>query len=74
MFVTFEGIEGSGKSSVLARVAESLSARGFAVTVTREPGGSRLGRQLRNILLDMASQDLTGQSELFLYLDRKSVV
>ena len=68
MFVTFEGIEGSGKSSVLARVAESLSARGFAVTVTREPGGSRLGRQLRNILLDMASQDLTGQSELFLYL------
>jgi len=68
MFVTFEGIEGSGKSTVLARAAEALSGQGFSVTVTREPGGSRLGRQLRNILLDMASQDLTGQSELFLYL------
>jgi dTMP kinase len=68
MFVTFEGIEGSGKSTVLARVAEALSGRGFGVTVTREPGGSRLGQQLRGILLDMASRDLTGQSELFLYL------
>lgn len=68
MFVTFEGIEGSGKSSVLAILAEDLAARGFAVSVTREPGGSRLGQELRRILLDMASRDLTGQSELFLYL------
>ncbi|MEW5773696.1 MAG: dTMP kinase [Thermodesulfobacteriota bacterium] len=68
MFVTFEGIEGSGKSSVLASLAEDLTARGYAVSVTREPGGSRLGQELRRILLDMASRDLTGQSELFLYL------
>lgn len=72
MFVTFEGIEGSGKSSVLASLAETLSARGFAVSVTREPGGSRLGQELRRILLDMASRDLTGQSELFLYLADRS--
>lgn len=68
MFITFEGIEGSGKSSVLKHATETLSGRGFAVTVTREPGGSRLGQELRRILLDMASRDLTGQSELFLYL------
>ncbi len=68
MFVTFEGIEGSGKSSVLATLVEGLAAAGREVTVTREPGGSRLGQELRRILLDMASRDLTGQSELFLYL------
>jgi dTMP kinase len=68
MFITFEGIEGCGKSTVMARVAENLRERGFEVLETLEPGGSRLGKELRRILLDMASRDLTGQSELFLYL------
>jgi dTMP kinase len=68
MFITFEGIEGCGKSTVMARVAEQLRERGFEVLETLEPGGSRLGKELRRILLDMASRDLTGQSELFLYL------
>lgn len=68
MFITFEGIEGSGKSSVLGKAAEELRSRGFEVVETLEPGGSRLGTELRRILLDMASRDLTGQSELFLYL------
>jgi dTMP kinase len=68
MFITFEGIEGSGKSTVMRRVAEDLRARGFEVLETLEPGGSRLGGELRRILLDMSSRDLTGESELFLYL------
>lgn len=68
MFITFEGIEGSGKSTVMRRVSEELRGRGFQVVETLEPGGSRLGRELRRILLDMASRDLTGESELFLYL------
>lgn len=68
MFITFEGIEGSGKSTAMRRVAEELRGRGFKVVETLEPGGSRLGKELRRILLDMASRDLTGESELFLYL------
>jgi len=68
MFITFEGIEGSGKSTVMDRVEEHLAGQGYDVLRTREPGGSRLGRELRRILLDVQSSDLTGESELFLYL------
>lgn len=68
MFITFEGIEGSGKSSVMDRVQEHLEGQGYNVLRTLEPGGSRLGRELRRILLGMESTDLTGQAELFLYL------
>ncbi len=69
MFITFEGIEGTGKSTQIKRLVDWLtSERGRTVTVTREPGGSRLGAELRRILLSMESRDLTGTSELFLYL------
>lgn len=68
MFISFEGIEGSGKSTVIKTVAEKLQEAGRGVTLTLEPGGSRLGTTLRNILLDLASSDLTREAELFLYL------
>lgn len=68
MFVTFEGIEGSGKSSVLNAVQAYLEEKGLTVVRTREPGGSRIGTELRKLLLGMESTDLTGESELFLYL------
>ncbi len=68
MFITFEGIEGSGKSTQIGLLAETLSARGLSVAVTREPGGCRLGQTLRAILLSLESRDLTSRAELFLYL------
>ncbi len=68
MFITLEGPEGSGKSTVLARLKDWLMEQGHGVVLTREPGGSRLGRTLRTILLDVSSKDLTGEAELFLYL------
>jgi dTMP kinase len=68
VFITFEGIEGSGKSTIIGRLKDHLLERGLGVTVTREPGGSRLGAALRTILLDVGSDDLTGKAELFLYL------
>lgn len=68
MFVTFEGIEGTGKSTQISLLADWLRARGFDPVITREPGGSRLGTELRRILLSMESTDLTGTAELFLYL------
>ncbi len=68
MFITLEGIEGSGKSTVCDRLAAWLQAKGLDLLLTREPGSSSLGRKLRAILLDMDSVGLSEQSELFLYL------
>lgn len=50
-FITFEGMDGAGKSTHLAWFADALRARGHEVVVTREPGGTPLGEQLREILL-----------------------
>jgi len=50
-FITFEGIDGAGKSTHLAYVADLLRARGRQVVVTREPGGTPLGEKLRELLL-----------------------
>lgn len=50
-FITFEGIDGAGKSSHIGAVAASLAARGITVVTTREPGGTVLGERLRELLL-----------------------
>ncbi|MCA1946093.1 MAG: dTMP kinase [Desulfovibrio sp.] len=68
MFITFEGVEGSGKSTAMQAVAQVLQQRGHGVLLTREPGGSELGGVLRRILLDVATTDLAPEAELFLYL------
>jgi dTMP kinase len=53
-FITFEGVDGAGKSTHLAWFAETLRERGLDVVVTREPGGTPLGEQLREMLLSQA--------------------
>lgn len=67
MFITFEGIEGSGKSTVIDRLCGRFADRNRPVVRTREPGGSDLGKTLRALLLD-ARQDVAPEAELFLYL------
>jgi len=67
-FVTFEGIEGSGKTTQLGRLAERLLAGGEPVLATREPGGSPLGRQLRAILLAEETVPIGATAELLLYV------
>jgi dTMP kinase len=67
MFITFEGIEGSGKSTALNRLCDRLVEESLAFVRTREPGGSLLGRELRAMLLD-ASREICAEAELFLYL------
>lgn len=66
MFVTFEGTEGSGKSTALAAVADALEAKGFQVLRTREPGDGPLGPGIRALLLD--SENVDPLSELFLFV------
>jgi dTMP kinase len=66
-FITFEGIEGSGKSTQLRRAAAWLARNGRPVVTTREPGGTAAGETIRQLLLDPRTE-LGGESELFLYL------
>lgn len=68
VFITFEGMEGSGKSTVMARIGAWLEVGGREVVYTREPGGTPLGRDLRSILLDTRNSDIVPKAELFLYL------
>jgi dTMP kinase len=66
-FITFEGIEGSGKSTHLRQLAEALRRRGADVIGTREPGGTRAGAAIRQLLLGPEAPPLAPLAELFLY-------
>jgi len=65
-FITFEGIDGSGKSTQLRMLASTLRLAGYEVVTTREPGGTPLGKQLRLALLD-AQAEVDPLAELLLY-------
>lgn len=71
-FITFEGIDGSGKTTQMHRLAARLRAAGVTVVETVEPGGTRVGAQIRRILLDAANQDLRPTAELLLYFASRS--
>ena len=66
IFLTFEGIEGAGKSTQIELLAEYLKDLDFKVVLTREPGGSALGEMLREILLDDRQKNVVPMAELLL--------
>ncbi|NCD25917.1 MAG: dTMP kinase [Deltaproteobacteria bacterium] len=68
MFITLEGMEGCGKTTQCTKLIEHYTRQGRDVLHTREPGGSRLGKDLRRILLDPKNTDIASTAELFLYL------
>lgn len=67
IFLTFEGTDGCGKTTQMRLLAERLRREGYDVLETTEPGGTRIGVEIRRILLDPANQELSPTTELLLY-------
>jgi len=67
MFISFEGIEGSGKTTQAKHTVKFLQDKGHDCIITREPGGTRIGEKIRAILLDPLSKDMDPLTELLLY-------
>ncbi|MBZ5615910.1 MAG: dTMP kinase [Acidobacteriia bacterium] len=65
-FITFEGLDGSGKSTQVGKLARSLRAHGLPVTITREPGGTTAGEKIREVLLHSATSGLSPLTEMAL--------
>ncbi|MFQ6111687.1 MAG: dTMP kinase [Nitrospinota bacterium] len=65
--ITFEGVEGSGKTTQINLLGERLRSEGYSVCLTREPGGTALGDRVRRLLLDVRNTDIDPLTELLLY-------
>lgn len=65
-FITFEGLDGSGKSTQIAKLARGLRARGISVIITREPGGTSTGEKVREVILHSATSGLSPFAEMAL--------
>jgi dTMP kinase len=72
MFITFEGLDFSGKSTQVRLLTESLSHNGFKNVVLRDPGGTVIGERIRSVLLDRASLNMSDFTELFLFSASRS--
>lgn len=68
MFITFEGPEGSGKTSQIAPLADFLREKGYSVVTTREPGGTKIGDQVREILMRLENTSMHPRTETLLFL------
>lgn len=67
LFITFEGPDGAGKSTQINLVAVFLRGLGYEVLCTREPGGTAIGDQIRDVLHDVANTEMAAQTEVLLY-------
>ncbi|MGY4105198.1 dTMP kinase [Ignavigranum ruoffiae] len=66
-FISIEGPDGSGKTSVLQKIRQELEARGYPLVTTREPGGSPIAEQIREIILDVDNTKMDGRTEALLF-------
>lgn len=67
LFVTFEGVEGSGKTTLINRLYDEMLRLGYPVVKTREPGGNKISEQIRNIILDVDNCEMDYRTEALLY-------
>ena len=66
-FITFEGGDGSGKSTQITKLKEHLEEKGYHVILTREPGGTNISEKIRDIILDSANMEMSDMTETLLY-------
>ncbi len=66
-FITFEGNDGSGKTTVCLKIKEELEKQGYSVVYTREPGGSKIAEEIRNVILDVNHTNMDSKCEALLY-------
>ncbi len=67
LFITFEGNDGSGKSSVIEAIKEELVKKGYDVVYSREPGGSKIAEKIRDVILDIDNLGMDPKTESLLY-------
>ncbi|MFC7394707.1 dTMP kinase [Scopulibacillus cellulosilyticus] len=67
LFITFEGPDGSGKTTQIRKLANYLKEKGIPYILTREPGGTKISDDIRSIILNPAYNELTGATEILLY-------
>ena len=67
MFITFEGGEGAGKSTAIKRIVEKLTSEGYEIVLTREPGGTPIAEEIRNVSLDKKNTAMDPRTEALLY-------
>ena len=67
MFITLEGPEGSGKTHQISLLAEALLGHGYPILMTREPGGTPIGDQIRSVLFDLKNTDMRPRTEILLF-------
>ncbi len=67
LFITMEGLDGSGKTTQLEILKQNLEAKGFNVLLVREPGGSKISEKIRNIILDIENKEMHYMTEALLY-------
>lgn len=71
-FITFEGCEGSGKSTQIALIKQYLEKKGANYVFLREPGGTAISEKIRNLILDVANSEMTDQTEALLYASARA--
>ena len=67
MFITLEGPEGSGKTTAVEAAVKALEEKGYQIVRTREPGGTPIAEQIRNVILDKANTNMDPRTEALLY-------
>lgn len=74
-FLTFEGLDGSGKTTQMKKLSAWLETRGHAMTITRQPGGTPIGDRIRQLLLDSRTDNLAARAELgLMFSDRAQAI
>ena len=72
IFITLEGPDGSGKSTIMKRITEYFESKGIKFIATREPGGTQIGEDIREIILDRRNKNMAAETEALLYAASRS--